>query len=209
MNNKLFSFSLGIVFLISIIVLFIMNNRKRTYIELNREKTQEIQTDLYNKDQLIKLLKYSTASSILIDNTYLNPLINLKKFNGETTPLDSVINKSCKLILRIPEKVCNYCFEEFFESLNHLEYQKLRENLIILVNSSQLKKYYSLVNKNELEVYLYGTDKIIHNEYDSNIFPYLFILDPSFKISHTFIPQNGNIDQNIDYFEKINKRYYD
>jgi len=207
MDNKLV-YSLGIISFLCLAILLIKNINKSLSLNRNQVKLLSMNRELENKDKLIKFLTYSATMGPRIDNMPINPTIELYDFNGHHVTLDKAIDLSPKLILRIPEKACNSCFENFFESLSQIEYEKLKNNLIVIVRSSQLKKYYSLFNKIEPDFKLYGVNSRVHKDFDDRIFPYLFIVDSSFRIYHTFIPQDGNADYNIEYFKAINDRYF-
>ncbi len=194
-------FTLFVIFLVFAVFFVYFFNSKKNKAELKIEE----KTSFY--EERIK------AITILhnIQIKYIDNPIN-SKFKSINIYGESIDNRTNlnKLVLFIPESVCNLCYEGFFKDLDQLVETLGKENFRIFVPKNRISEILVDFKNNNSKL---GSNIVGVNVEEINIqlgkkhVPFMFFLDEDYRLKNLFIPNKYLTNTIKQYLELIKNRY--
>lgn len=118
----------------------------------------------------------------------------LSDSNNRYIKLKDVVAGKKKYIYHIDETNCPYCVEKYLPFLKRLS-AKLGKGNVIILGSYQTPKYLFMnlqkYQANGIPIYNLAPAYLQHEKITSLNVPYIFAIDSSLNVSHTFIPEKG------------------
>jgi hypothetical protein len=159
---------------------------------------------LKNRDDVLLL----NASLMFEFQSYkIDENVEIYDENEERITLIQLIQKKPKLIFKYSDLNCNVCIDEQINLLKKASEIIGSENIIILANYDSPRDLIQFRRMNQIDFKVLNLRDIEFTAVDKSL-PYYFILDESLSLKLLYIPIKGDISLTQQYFEKINKRYF-
>lgn len=169
-------------------------------IQLDKKATLLTEINSKFKKEIALNTTYEVFSSKNSIANVLNDKILLVNSTFESINVDSLLART-NLILRIPEDVCNPCFDSIYPLV--FEKNQNEYNVIVIMSLEMLKDYKKYFDDLGIKEYVYGLDTrfTISKELDSQSFPYIFKKDEKGIYHNLFVI---NKDSEIRIKEYLN-----
>lgn len=105
----------------------------------------------------------------------------------DTVTIDSVVNKSPKLIIRYSSLNCHTCIDSLVQNARQVSQSLGRDNICLFANYNSESDFRQFWRSNNLYFRIYSVESKIINADDFDT-PYMFVLNPDHTISHLFVP---------------------
>lgn len=161
-----------------------------------REMVDQLQQDMVSKH-----LNHNLTQFHLQDQPIASSL-SLLSVDRTEVPLDDLGKTSTMLIFRYSEIHCNTCIDLVVQKMNE-RYEAGFTQMAIVANYSEYRHFASFVRANKLQMPVYlMKDEDAEGIFDTDIPPYLFVLDESMQIKYPFVPikeMETGIDMYLDF----------
>ena len=119
--------------------------------------------------------------------------------------LDTLLDKSFKLIFRFGESSCNPCIQRELQNISNLEKSIPKNKIIVIASYDDERKAMILLNNYNIEsrlICLSPSSKITSLESDA-IDPCLFLLNKDLKMNNVFFSLQEDAGLSIEYYQNI------
>jgi len=194
-------YSLVILFVVFALFFIFFFKKERIKTELAIEKN----TNFY--EERIKAITILHNIQIKYIDNPVNSNFNSISISGQ--PINAKDNLN-KLVLFIPEAVCNLCYQGFFKDLDQLVESLGIENFKIFVPQNRISEILVEFKTNNSKL---GNNVVGVNIDEINIqlgkkhVPFMFFLDEDYKLKNLFIPNKYLPETIKQYLELIKNRY--
>lgn len=195
-----------LLFCLNIILLLTLKKERKDFQNLNQSlhMTYDSLGKLKNRDDVLLL----NASLMFEFQSYkIDENVEIYDENEERITLIQLIQKKPKLIFKYSDLNCNVCIDEQINLLKKASEIIGSENIIILANYDSPRDLIQFRRMNQIDFKVLNLRDIEFTAVDKSL-PYYFILDESLSLKLLYIPIKGDISLTQQYFEKINKRYF-
>ena len=170
----------------------------------NPPQTHTDKRDL--KTTLYQVLKNDTLS-IGINNSTLDENVKFLDSQCEDIPLTTIVGKSAKLMIFIPQEACFSCFQGELDELKSIISYLGDSNVIEICSGKMFREALAFKKANNLSFNLFFTKEIEFNFRHVNTTMF-GIIDSDFKIHDVFFPMKSYPEFSKMYIKAINDRYF-
>lgn len=144
------------------------------------EKKARLLSDISStyKKEIAFNTRYETFGSKNSVAKVLNDEIALFNIDFNPIDMDSLLTRT-NLIVRIPESVCNPCYDSIYPLVFDKAQNEYKLNVIVIMNLKMLKDYRNYFDDLGISKHVYGLNpgSFISKDLDSQSFPYMFMKD--------------------------------
>jgi len=160
-----------------------------------------------NEDTFHKVFLRNYKAILQTDFMGINPLSNMECYQAlEKKSLSCAVLKG-KIVLFVPEKSCNVCYDDVFEILQYSE-KSMSVDPLIVTTKGKHNEVRNMVKDIGFQIDVYCLDdKDFWNSLHVVYAPFLSYVDEKLQCRHCFIPFPNHPDYTVTYLEHIASRY--
>lgn len=161
-----------------------------------------------NNETFHKVLSRNQKAVAFSDYISINPKSNMKDYSNNQNHTFSCNILKGKIVLFVPEKSCNVCYDEVYDALQYAK-DSLNIELLIVAGERKYNETRNILKDMGIssDVYSLNDDKF----WDSLKIvyaPFLSYVDNDIRCRHCFIPFPNHPDYSFRYLKNIVYRYY-
>jgi hypothetical protein len=163
--------------------------------DLETEKTEHV--ELLEQVMSNTLLAYDSALNLSLEDA-----IFLDKY-GNAMPKDSLSDMLPRLVFRFQTHMCDICINDQLDVINRVPNSADFVMLLPTFHDSRSRKIYHNNSRDYVKIIELKDDHEILKDIDKLNYPYYFVLNKDFTLSHFFIPVNGLSEFSHRYVKTI------
>jgi hypothetical protein len=157
--------------------------------------------DQLQQDMVDKYLNHSLVQ-LRLENRPVGAERTVRTLEKNSVRLADLPGPSAQLIFRYSEVHCNSCIDLVVQKLNAL-YRAGFTRMAIIASYNEYRHFSSFVRANQLEMPVYlMEEEDATGIFDTEIPPYLFVLDQSGRVAYPFVPikeMEAGVDLYLDF----------
>ena len=179
---------------LAILALSLWSCKKETPLQISmRNVVEELHRDMVNKHVIHNL------TQLQLQDQQLSKEIPLLSMDRENNFLENIISEQPLLVFRYSEIHCNSCVDQVVQQMNRL-WQDGKRNMALIASYDEYQHFTSFVRANKLQMPTYLLqEEEAKGVFDSEIPPYLFLLDQSLAVKYPFVPIK-EMDESIQMY---------
>lgn len=184
-----------------------------SYSLYNQRKEKQV---IYTKNLILKA-NYETFQKVVSRNQEANLFSDyvtirsnsrIGKFNKnkiEKTTCDFLRNK---IILFVPEKSCNVCYDEVYDALQYA-IDSIKTEIVIVTGEGKYNETRNIIKDLGISSSVYSLDDdIFWDSIDIVYAPFLSYVDDNLRCRHCFVPYPNHPKYSFEYLNNIIQRYF-
>lgn len=113
-----------------------------------------------------------------------------------------------KLILFVPEKTCNVCYDEVYEALQYAT-DSIKTEIAIVTGEGKYNETRNIIDDLGIAFPVYSLDDdIFWNSIGIIYAPFLSYVDDNLRCRHCFVPYPNHSKYSFEYLNNIIQRYF-
>lgn len=161
-----------------------------------------------NYETFQKVVLRNQKANMFSDYVFISSNSKIGRFNKnkiEKMTCDFLRNK---LILFVPEKSCNVCYDEVYDALQYAT-DSIKTEIVIVTGEGKYNETRNIINDLGIAFSVYSLDDdIFWDSIDITYAPFLSYVDDNLCCRHCFVPYPNHPKYSFEYFNNIIQRYF-
>jgi hypothetical protein len=198
--KNILSILVGFLVAILIVLVVILNNKRKETARLSSEKEQ-----LVNEKENLLPVQTFRQGEIFFNGKDFSKEASLTDGKGNNIELGEIMDNN-KLVFYFAESSCDMCVDMEIARLNENADLIVAENTVILISATNKRYVTQYKTNNKLQFPVYEIQSA-NNDFPS--IPFYFIIDKeSGRINSSFFPSKYTPDETDKYLNKITEDYF-